>query len=79
MIFVPTIENREELCIRLVFFLLSRRNRALQIIIGLGLVIYHTHIFKAVIQTTLKDFENVFPVLRKTDLKFMIFRFSSSE
>ena len=80
MIFVPTIENREELCIRMVyFFLFSRQNQALQIVIGLGLGIYHTEILKVVIRTTLKNFEIVFPVSRKTDLKLMIFHFSSSE
>ena len=54
-IFVPTIENGEELCIRVCFsflFVVSTQNQLPQIIIRLGCVIYHIKACLVVVRTT---------------------------
>ena len=52
---------------------LLQQNQVPQIIIGLGRLIYHIKALSIAIRTTFKNFQNIFPVSRKTGLKFLIF------
>ena len=78
LLVVPTIENGEELGIRVYLdFLLFvfTQNQVPQIMIGRGSVIYHIKVLSVVIRANFKNFENFFIVEKN---RFEIFNFWSN-
>ena len=77
LVIVPTIDNREKLCIRVcfIFFLFSTQNQVPQIIIGLGRVVYHIKALSVVIRMSSQKKLKKFPSVEKN--WFEIFDFSS--
>ena len=74
LVFIPTVENGEELCIR-GFFLFSTHNQLPQIIIGQGSVINHIKALLVVIRTTFKNLLKIFSVFPLKFQKFVFFSF----